>query len=196
MRTWLAVWLVAVSLAPGCVRRADAPGASPRVDSRRIHSLYEVASRDIGCPTAALAIQPLTDRVYQVGGCGVTREYAIVGRGRGRYRGARWVAIAPVVERAGSEMACDRSMLAIGAPAPTSRVVTGCGRSASYAIVCSEVDCAWVITSHAGAWASSDTAAIPAGAGAQGAIVVVGRERPPSVVPIATTPAPSRPDAP
>ncbi|AKF09499.1 hypothetical protein DB32_006648 [Sandaracinus amylolyticus] len=144
----------------GCRRRSDPYTEVPRVDARRLRNLHHVASRALACPAAALQARQLTDRVWQVSGCGHLREFAIIGRGAGRYRGARWVAMQTIAERASSEMACPPQSLTIAAPVETERMVAGCGRSASYAVVCGEVDCAWVMSGRAGAWAEPAAAQV------------------------------------
>jgi hypothetical protein len=146
------VALVALS---ACVRRADAYGRVPHVDERRLANLQALASREMACPAVTLAITPLDMRVYQVTGCGMVREWAIMGRGRGRYQGAQWRPVVPIGQRASAEMACPPEGLAIAAPLPTERTASGCGRAATYAILCGDLDCAWVMTSHTGAWAGA-----------------------------------------
>ncbi|UJR87053.1 hypothetical protein [Sandaracinus amylolyticus] len=172
MRAVVWCFVVVVALASvGCRRGSDPHTEVPRVDARRLRNLHHAASRALACPAAALQARQLTDRVWQVSGCGQVREFAIIGRGHGRYRSARWVAMQTIAERASYEMACPPQSLTIAAPIETERTVAGCGRSASYAVVCGEVDCAWVMSGRAGAWAEPTPAPVPA-ATAQVVVVV------------------------
>ncbi|MDQ3036927.1 MAG: hypothetical protein M3Y87_31325 [Myxococcota bacterium] len=168
-----AVLISLLAVSSGCARRSHAYAEVPRVDQRRLRNLHHVAAQQMGCPSAALEAAPLTERVWQVAGCNQVREYAIMSRGRGRYRGARWRPVVPLARRASNELACGVQTLAITATSPVERGVSGCGRSATYAIVCDRVDCAWVMTAYAGAWAGAAGSTSPAGAQPGATILVV-----------------------
>jgi hypothetical protein len=160
--------LLALIAALGCAGRSTPRDGGPRVDQGRLQNLLRVASRHLQCPLRELEGAEIAERVWEVAGCGVQREYVLVGRGYGRYRGARWTAIVPVAERAASELACPAQGLSITAPTARERAVAGCGRSATYAMVCDAQRCAWVMTAHAGAWAETPSG----GAGAVGIVQV------------------------
>lgn len=186
MRALSKVWIsvLVIVAASGCVRRSDPYGEVPRVTDQRLRNLHQLASRELACPSAALSAAPLTDRVWQVSGCNQVREYAIMGRGRGRYRGARWRLVIGIVERASSELACAPEMLSIAAPSALERSVSGCGHAATYAIVCDQVDCAWVMRGRVATSGASGSAGAARALGAQpsdsSTIVVVPQPTAPS----------------
>lgn len=167
MPGWALVVALFALVASGCVRRSDPYGHVPRVDARRLRNLHHIASRELACPAAVLQAQALTDRVWQVSGCGQVREFAIMARGR--RRGAQWRPLEPIGRRAVVEMACPPQMLSITAPQPLERELVGCGRRATYHVVCGDIDCAWAMSAHSGAWTEGAAATAPASA----AVVVV-----------------------
>ena len=163
MPGWALVVALFALLAAGCGRR-DHYGYVPRVDARRLRNLHNVASRELACPAAVLQSQALTDRVWQVSGCGQVREFAIMARGRRR---AGWRPLDSVAQRAVTEMACPPHMLSMTASQPLERELVGCGRRATYQVVCGDLDCGWVMSAHSGAWSE------PAPAVAPGTVIVV-----------------------
>jgi hypothetical protein len=137
-------------IAAGCAgvsrprRYAGAVEGAPRVDDHRLRNLHRAASRETGCPEHALTLRPLTEQVWEVSGCGLSQEYAMVDP-RG-FRRSEWQPIAPLALRASNELSCPASGLAIQAPTSNVRTVSGCGRSATYALACGARACEWVMS--------------------------------------------------
>ncbi|MDQ3033418.1 MAG: hypothetical protein M3Y87_13450 [Myxococcota bacterium] len=142
--------LTLVACVTGCTVHSRNRGAEsvPAVTGRRIENLRAVASRHMACPIDAIEAQPLTEQVWQAHGCGNVREFEIVQQGRV----AQWRPITPANVRASNELACPVDRLAVSAPTDAQRDVSGCGRSASYQMSCSAVQCEWVMTDHSGNW--------------------------------------------
>ena len=140
--------MVLALVAGACGRRGPG-GTLPTAGRREQQLLLQQASREMSCPAPALSIMLLTRDVWQVQGCGLLRDFRLEGTGRR----ARWTPIEPMPVRASREMACPVSAMSFGAPLPTVRDATGCGRSARYVLVCTASGCLWGMSAHAGAWA-------------------------------------------
>lgn len=93
-----------------------------------------------------MTLTPLDTRVTEALACGRVREYA-------RSPGSMdvWVALEPLPTRASREMSCEEGRLTITAERATVRRVVGCRREARYDLMCGADQCAWAMTTHAGA---------------------------------------------
>jgi hypothetical protein len=111
-----------------------------RVDGRSLQRLERIGQRDMRCREAMRVVQ-LTPVEYQVDGCGQLREYAYVCVGRRR---CDWQPVVPAVGRATVDLQCPIEQLAMAAPIATQRDFLGCGRAASYQLVCGAAGCTWV----------------------------------------------------
>lgn len=149
----LSVAVATLALAPalpGCASGSTTTGYTTTTVSREVAS-YDVrrleleASSIMGCPTRALSTRAVTDRVWQVNGCGQTREFAWVDLGGGH---GAWDPIAPVSTYASNELSCPLDSLVVRAPSPSVRNVSGCGESATYQLTCDARSCAWTMTEH------------------------------------------------
>lgn len=160
---WMLVLLLLVSALAGCRHaRRDAAGVVPTVNARRVQRLLEIGTRDLSCPSAMLAAQPVTDRVYRVTGCGNWADYAIFGR----HRMAHWRRIVPIADRVAAELSCPAASVTFTPLAPTAYAVAGCGRTGAYDLRCTEIDCGWVAT-------SPPTGAAPAGSSTASVVIIV-----------------------
>lgn len=110
------------------------------VDSRALGRLERIGQRDMRCREAMRVVQ-LTNVEFQVDGCGQLREYAYMCVGRRR---CDWQPVVPAVGRATVDMQCAIEQLAMAAPTATQRDFLGCGRAASYQLICTAGGCTWV----------------------------------------------------
>jgi hypothetical protein len=131
---------IATLLLEGCALLTSRASTVPHVDGRRLANLYALAERDTACPLRELSAWRIDDRVWQVSGCGDTREYAIFSRGFG----ARWQRITPVGARASLELGCPTPATALEVDPSGVMTASGCGRSAVLQLQCGLDRCEWV----------------------------------------------------
>ena len=142
----LALVLIATSamVATGCGRRAARYEARQnalheRMALRYTQQLLRIASADTGCSPQQLTFTAITPEVYMVIGCGLPHEYLL-----DCPRRCRWLRIEPTPSIASGVLQCSPEMIQLEPQgSPMRRMASGCGRMASFDLVCQAEHCNW-----------------------------------------------------
>ncbi len=130
----------------GCAGR-EARRAAART-ARHERQLLAHASRDTGCPGQQLVAQQISAEppVFSVTGCATPIEYWMRCGGR-RQQYCQWRHVARVNEAAAEPLACPPdAILQRATQTSNERVASGCGRAASFRMICNDAACGWALT--------------------------------------------------
>ncbi|HEY8431125.1 MAG TPA: hypothetical protein VIL20_22250 [Sandaracinaceae bacterium] len=178
-RAWRA-WVIGLStiaaLMAGACRTQVVVRTDPRTERYTRH-LIQIAARDTGCHPSALVPTQIASQpaVFTVTGCQAPVEYWLqCGR-----RNCRWRRVARLEESAAASLGCAPTMIAVQpTQTPNVRYASGCGRTASFTVVCNGAACGWAPTGPV-----------------QGAVAAAPAQPPPATAVVVPGPEPAPPTA-
>lgn len=156
------VALFVLASAASCSSRSYGASTPAAADARWQRRLEGLARRELGCRSVRLVA--LNTSVWQVDGCGLLVEYELLCAGRH----CSWHRIEPAALRAARDFGCPIGALSATASSATRRELAGCGRAATYSLMCGANHCEW---QSYGASAPVAAGYGPAGYGPAGAAV-------------------------
>jgi hypothetical protein len=145
--TMSGVLLLALFAFSGCGRAREA-------SSRDLQRLARESASSNACSPSEMTVVGLHPRVAQVNGCGTRTDYHMTAD-------RHWHPMMTFPTYASEAMQCPEQALLLRAPLRSTRLAEGCGRSARFELACDEVQCAWVMIEHTGAWADTASASAP-----------------------------------